>query len=53
MFSGTIPDPLKDYDSGRNLFIRQSVNDAHIFNCMFKLKTEKEQEGCDRFDWIS
>ena len=36
-----IPDPLKDYDSIRNLFIRRSVNYSNVFNCMFKLKLKK------------
>ena len=40
-----ITDPLKDYDFVRNLFIRQSVNYLHVFNCMFKLKTEKSEKG--------
>ena len=40
-----IPEPLKDYDSIRNLFIRQSVNYPHVFNFMFKLKTERSENG--------
>ena len=40
-----IPDALKDYDSIRNLFIRQSVNYSNVFNCMFKLKSEKGNKG--------
>ena len=39
------PDLLKDYDSIRNLFIRQSVNYPNVFNVMFKLKTEKGKTG--------
>ena len=40
-----IPDLLKDYDSIRNLFIRQSVNYPNVFNVMFKLKFEKGKTG--------
>ena len=40
-----IPDPIKDYDSIRNLFIRQSVNYPDVFDYMFKLKTEQGEKG--------
>ena len=40
-----IPDPIKDYDSIRNLFIRQTVNYPDVFNYMFKLKTEQGEKS--------
>ena len=40
-----VSDTLKDYDSIRNLFIRQSVNYPNVFNCMFELKTEKSEKS--------
>ena len=38
-----ISDPLKDYDSIRNLVIRQSVNYLNVFNCMLFWQSRKKK----------